>query len=93
MTAALRERVPVEEITAQAREVRFGPTVLLWIAAVFYAVGWFSGKTLGVVWLALVWSWTAARVGWQEARTPATVAVPERDELAFSAARRAQTIP
>lgn len=61
------DHIPLDEITNHAREVRFGRTVLLWTAAVLYAVGWVAAKVLGGAWLSMVWSWTAVRVGWQEA--------------------------
>lgn len=65
MTVALN-RIPVDRITTQAREVRFARTVLTLIAAVFYAVGWVAA----MVWLAVVWCGTAVKVGWQEASQP-----------------------
>lgn len=65
MTAVL-DRVPVQRISDEAREVRFGRTVLTVIAALFYAVGWLVAK----LWLALAWCATAVKVGWQEARRP-----------------------
>lgn len=67
---AFLDRVPVDEITTRAREVQPGRTVLLWLAAVLYALGWVVAKLFGVLWLGLTWSWTAVAVGWQEARHP-----------------------
>jgi hypothetical protein len=64
------DRVPVERITVEARQVDVGRLVLTVLAAVLYAVGWSAGKVLGAVWLALAWSGTAVRLGWQEARKP-----------------------
>lgn len=66
MTTVL-ERVPVDRITTQARQVRFGHTILTIIAAVFFSIGWVVAK----VWLAIVWCAVAIQVGWQEARSPA----------------------
>lgn len=65
MTAVL-DRVPVQRISMEAREVRFGRTVLTVIAALFYAIGWLVAK----LWLAVAWCGTAIKVGWQEARQP-----------------------
>lgn len=56
--------VPVEEITAQARQVRFGRTVLSLIGFVFFALGW----VLSTAWLALCWCAVAVRTGWREAQ-------------------------
>ena len=58
---ALDQRVPVDAITAQARQVRAGRLLLTLIAAVFYAIGWAAGR----VFLAVVWCAVAVKVGWQ----------------------------
>lgn len=70
MTAVL-DRVPVDRITTQARDVHFGRTILTIIAAVFFGLGWVVAK----VWLGIVWCAVAVKVGWLEARRPA-----QRDE-------------
>jgi hypothetical protein len=67
--ATVFQRVPVDEITVQARDVRFGRTVLTLVAAVLFSVGWIASKVLGGIWLALAWSATAVKVGWVEARS------------------------
>lgn len=59
-------QLPVDEITAQAREVRFGRTLLNLIA--FLLIGF--GKCLGFVWLAVVWSFLAVRTGWRDVHPP-----------------------
>ena len=61
-------RVPVDQITAEARKVRFTRTLLTVLAAALWFIGWTAAKTLGGIWLALAWSATAVRVGWNEAR-------------------------
>lgn len=67
MTVSL-DRVPVDRISSEAREVRFGMTVLTIIAGLLYGLGWLFGKVFIVTWHALVWSWTAIRLGWTEAQ-------------------------
>jgi hypothetical protein len=67
MTAIL-DRVPVDKITAEAREVHFGRAVLTVVAALLYGIGWVTAKVVGGVWFALAWAWTAVKVGWTEAR-------------------------
>jgi hypothetical protein len=62
------DRVPVERITAEAKQVSFWRTVLRVMAAVLFGLGWLAAKTFAVLWLGVVWSATAARLGWQEAR-------------------------
>lgn len=51
-----------ERISLEARQIRFGRTLLTLFAAFFYALGWL----LGAIWLALVWSVTAMKVGIQD---------------------------
>jgi len=70
MTAIL-ERVPVDRITAEAREARPGRALLTLIAGALYGLGWLAAKTVAVVWLALAWSYAAVTVGWSDARRPA----------------------
>ncbi|HEU4542571.1 MAG TPA: hypothetical protein VFR23_15700 [Jiangellaceae bacterium] len=60
----------VDEITRQAREVRFGRVLLTVIAAVLFGIGWIVAKTFTVLWFALAWSATAVKLGWQEGRKP-----------------------
>lgn len=60
----------VDEITTAARQVPFGVTVLLWVAAVLYGLGYGAAKLFGAVWFALVWVAIAVRLGWTEARKP-----------------------
>lgn len=59
---AVLDRVPIDRITEQAREVHFGRALLTLLAGLFFVIGW----TLRAVWFALVWAFTAARVGWNE---------------------------
>lgn len=68
MTAIL-DRVPVDEITEEARQIQFGKTVLLVIAGVLFGLGWVVGKTCTVLWRAAAWSATAVKVGWREAQS------------------------
>lgn len=70
MTAVL-ERVPVDRITAEARQIHPGRTLLTVIAGVLYGLGWLAAKTLAVAWLAVAWSFAAVKVGWSDARRPA----------------------
>ena len=51
----------LDEITAQARQVRFGHLLLTFLAALFFSLGWAMGRAfLGVAWCAV-----AVKVGWQ----------------------------
>jgi hypothetical protein len=67
---ALTERIPLEEITAQAREVRPGRTVLTVIAAVLFGLGWLSARVFAAAWLAVMWAGVAVREGWRASHGP-----------------------
>jgi len=60
------ERVPLDEITAHARQVRFGETLLRLI--IFLLIG--VGKVAGYGWLVPVWCALAVREGWREVHPP-----------------------
>lgn len=64
------EWVHVDEITRQAREVHPARTLLTWVAAILFGLGWLVHKTFAVLWLAGAWSFVAAREGWREAGRP-----------------------
>ncbi|MFW6033982.1 MAG: hypothetical protein ACOC9R_02500 [bacterium] len=68
--STLLERVPVERITAEARELHPGRTLLTLIAGLLYLIGWLVGKIFTVVWVAVTWSFAAVKVGFVEARKP-----------------------
>lgn len=63
---AIAERVPVGQISAEAREIRFGPAVLTLLAGVLFGLGWLAAKVCTVTWAALAWAFAAVRIGWQE---------------------------
>jgi hypothetical protein len=67
MTAVL-DRFPVEEITREAREIHPGRTLLTWVAALLFGVGWLAFKAFAVLWLAAAWVFVATRKGWRAAK-------------------------
>ena len=67
MAVTLLDRIPVDDITAQAREVHFGRVLLTVIAAVFWSIGWVTAKAF----LAVAWCAVAVRQGWREGRQAA----------------------
>lgn len=67
MTAVL-DRVPLDRISADAREVQFGRTLLTILAGIFYGIGWLAAKAVGLLWRAMAWVGVAVKVGWMEAR-------------------------
>jgi hypothetical protein len=58
--------IPVDRITVQARQIRFGRTMLTLLAGVLFAIGWCLAKSFAVAWLALSWCAIAVQVGWVE---------------------------
>lgn len=55
-------------ISAQARQARPGHALLTLIGSVLYSIGWVLSKTFEALWLAGAWCFTAARMGWLQAR-------------------------
>lgn len=70
MTTTWLDRVPVDQITAQARAVRPGRTVLTVIAGALFGLGWVVAKVFAVAWLCVTWSWAAVGVGWAAGHGP-----------------------
>jgi len=74
VTTDVLAKIPVDAITAQAREVRFWRTVLTVIAAVLFGLGWVTARVFAVAWLAASWSWVAVREGWRASHGPSRAA-------------------
>jgi uncharacterized membrane protein YedE/YeeE len=68
MTTSVLDRVPVESITAQAKQVRFWRTVLTLVAGLLFGLGWVVAKAFAVGWLAGAWVFVAARAGFRAGR-------------------------
>jgi hypothetical protein len=62
MTTTTLDKARVGELTAQARQVRFGHVLLGAVA--WLLVGF--GKLLGYLWLIPVWCFLAVRTGWRD---------------------------
>jgi len=60
--------VTTADITRQARAIHAGRTLLLWVAAVLFAVGWVIGKTFMGLWFIGTWTFVATREGWRAAK-------------------------
>lgn len=65
MATALLDRVPLDQITREARHVRPGRVVLAVIAGFLFGVGWLLARSLGLAWLAVAWCAVAVKIGWQ----------------------------
>jgi hypothetical protein len=77
-TLDLLDRIPVERITAEARQVHFRRTALTLLAGLFWLIGWSVAKVFGALWFAGAWAATAIRIGWADARQPAPPAPSRR---------------
>lgn len=62
--ASVLDRVPVDDITAEARSVRFGATLLTLLGFLLFALGWIVSSA----WLAVCWCAVAVRAGWRQAQ-------------------------
>jgi len=66
MAVSLLDRVPLEDITAQARQVRFSETLLRLVAFLLISLG----RAAGYAWLVPVWCALAVRHGWRDVHPP-----------------------
>ena len=55
-------------ITAQARQVRFWPTMLALAAFLLIGLGRVTYRLFAFAWLAGAWTFVAVRQGWREAK-------------------------
>ncbi len=70
MTTSVLDRVPVDQITEQAQQVRPGRAALTVIAAVLFGLGWIVARVFAVLWLAAMWCGVAVREGWRASHGP-----------------------
>lgn len=68
--AMLAAKVPLERISAEARQMSVSRAVLLVIGGLLFAVGWLVAKSWTVAAAAAVWCAAAVKVGWKSARSP-----------------------
>jgi hypothetical protein len=78
MTTSVLDRVPLDAITEQARQVRFWRTVAKILAFVLFGAGWLAAKGFGLAWLCLAWPAVAMREGWRAGRGTAVSHGPSR---------------
>ena len=70
MTTSVLDRVPVDEINAQAQQVKPGRAALTVIAAVLFGLGWIVARVFAVLWLGAMWCGVAVREGWRASHGP-----------------------
>jgi hypothetical protein len=64
----MQDRVPIDLITADARQARPGRALLGLIGGVIFGVFWCLSKTCMVLFLAGAWCGSAAKMGWRQAQ-------------------------
>jgi len=95
LTAGVLDRVPVDEITARARQIRLGHVLATVLGAVLVGVAWCAAKLLLLAW-ALAWGWVkwviaAFMVGWDAAaKSTRLESRPSRESLMAEIARLKQ---
>jgi hypothetical protein len=62
------DTVPVDRITARAREANPVRLLLTLIGSLLFGLGWLAFKIVRVLWFAAAWCAFAAAEGWQQAR-------------------------
>jgi hypothetical protein len=60
------DRVPIDQITAEAQQVNVGRTLLKLIGGLFYLIGWVAAKLI----VGVVWCCVAVKTGYVEAGGP-----------------------
>lgn len=70
MAAGVLDKVPVDAISARARDIKPGRFVLTLIASVLYGTGKLTAIGFAVAWKAGRWCAAAFLVGWESAHGP-----------------------
>lgn len=60
--------IPLERISAEARQINLAKVLLTILLTVPYVLGWVARKT----WLFLAFLWSATKLGWRDAGSPKT---------------------
>lgn len=64
----LQDRVPIDAITADARQASPGRTLQGLIGGLFFLVGYVVAKTFYVLFISGAWCASATKMGWRTAR-------------------------
>ena len=64
----LQDRVPIDAITADARQARPGRAVQGLIGGIFFGIFWCLGKTFMLIFMSGAWCASAAKMGWRQAQ-------------------------
>lgn len=69
MAVRFIDRIPVDRVQAEARQVHVGRLLLTLLIGFFWLLGWAAG----MVSLGVGFAYAAMKVGWQDARSSAEV--------------------
>lgn len=64
----LQDRIPIDVITADARQARPGRAILGLIGALLYGAGFIAAKLARAGFLSGAWCFSAVKIGWRSAR-------------------------
>lgn len=64
----LQDRVPLDAITADARQARPGRAVLGLIGGFLFGVAWLLGKVFMVIFMSGAWGASALKMGWRQSQ-------------------------
>ena len=67
---SIAERVPLDQITGQARAARPGRAVGTVLSVLLVGAGWLAARLMTGLWLGLAWCFIAVREGWRDGRSP-----------------------
>lgn len=64
----LQDKVPIDEITADAKQARPGRALLGLIGGLLFIIGWVIAKIFYVLFLSGAWCFSGVKMGWRTAR-------------------------
>ena len=67
------ERVDLDAVNRQAREVRFWHTVGTVLVTILFGMGWLTARIFSLTWFAVAWMGVAFREGWRAGRATSGV--------------------
>jgi hypothetical protein len=86
----LQDRVPIDEITADARQASPSRAFLGLVGWILFTAGWLVAKIFGILFLSGAWCFSAAKMGWRTARGEALMQPDVRTVLEENARLRAE---
>lgn len=63
---SILDRVPVDRINAEAKQLHLGRALLTALAGLLYLIGWTLARVATYAWIAITWSVAAVKLGAQD---------------------------